>query len=93
MEKITQVRDQVVDTVGPVLNKAIEKTTPVLTTAISGAIGVVERMDPDATNREAVYGSAPKQTGESSAAADAAPAEESKAAAADSQVAVDQTSL
>ena len=93
MEKITQVRDQVVDTVGPVLNKAIEKTTPVLTTAISGAIGVVERMDPDATNREAVYGSAPKQTEESSAAADAAPAEESKTAAADSQVAVDQTSL
>ncbi len=73
MEKITQVSTQVVETVTPVINTCIEKTSPVIASAISGAISVVERIDPDAANREAVYG------GEASA--DAAPVEESKASA------------
>ena len=85
MEKITQVKTQVAETVTPVINSAIEKTTPVLvsaisgaTSAISGAIGVVERIDPDSANRAAVYGDASSKEASS---ADVAPEEESKAAA------------
>lgn len=57
MQTITEVRDRVTETVKPVLNTAIEKTTPVLTSAIERAIEVVERIDPEASNREAYFGS------------------------------------
>ena len=44
------------ETVKPMLEKAVEKTTPVLTSAIEGAISVVERIDPQSSQREVVYG-------------------------------------
>lgn len=59
MESLSQAREKVSETVGPVLSSAIEKTTPVLTSAIESAIGVVEKIDPEATNREPVFKKAP----------------------------------
>ena len=48
MQTITEVRDRVTETVKPMLNTAVEKTAPVLTSAIEHAIGVAERIDPEA---------------------------------------------
>jgi len=59
MQTITEVRDRVTETVKPVLDTAVEKTAPVLTSAIERAIGVVERIDPEAQNREAYFGYKP----------------------------------
>ena len=56
MQTITEVRDRVTETVKPMLNTAVEKTAPVLTSAIERAIGVAERIDPEAQNREAYFG-------------------------------------
>ena len=50
-------------TVKPVIDTVIEKGTPVVTSAIAGAISVVERIDPDAKQREA-YFTASAATGE-----------------------------
>lgn len=59
MESLSQAREKVTETVAPVLSSAIEKTTPVLTSAIESAIGVVEKIDPEAANREPVFKKAP----------------------------------
>ena len=55
MQTISEVRDRVTANAKPLLNTAIEKTGPVLTSAIQRAIGVVERIDPEASNREAYF--------------------------------------
>ena len=55
MQTITEVRDRVTANAKPLLNSAIEKTGPVLTSAIQRAIGVVERIDPEASNRESYF--------------------------------------
>ena len=52
---LTQVKDRAVETIKPVLTSAIERTTPVLTSAIEGAIEYVERIDPEAKQREHVF--------------------------------------
>lgn len=42
MQTITQVRDRVTANAQPLINAAIEKTAPVLTSAVERTIGVVE---------------------------------------------------
>ena len=76
MQTITEVRDKVTANVKPVLDAAVEKSTPVLTSAIERAIGVVERIDPDASNREAYF------RNQEPAASAVSSSEEAKAAAA-----------
>ena len=67
----------ITETVKPVLAKAVEKTTPVLTSAIEGAITLVERLDPTASQREPVFrASASEPSGVVNG--DSAPAQEEK---------------
>ena len=61
MQSLTQVKDKAVETLKPVLTSALERTTPVLTSAIEGAIEYVERIDPEAKQREHVFASEPAQ--------------------------------
>jgi len=42
------ISEKVTETVKPVVASAIQKTTPVVTAAIEGAISVLERIDPEA---------------------------------------------
>lgn len=49
------IKDTVTSTVKPVIDTAIQKGAPVLTQAIEGAIGMAERIDPDARQREAFF--------------------------------------
>lgn len=70
MQTITEVRDRVTANAKPLLNSAIEKTGPVLTSAIQRAIGVMESIDPEASNREAYFKS--PQSKEQPAVEDAA---------------------
>ena len=55
MQTIESISSKVTETVKPVLASAVEKTTPLLTRAIEGTISAVERIDPDATNRDQVF--------------------------------------
>ena len=50
-----QTINNITETVRPVFTKAVERTTPVLTSAIEGAITFVERLDPTASQREPVF--------------------------------------
>lgn len=61
MQTISEVRDRVTANAKPILDTAIEKTGPVLTSAIERAIGVVERIDPEASNRDAYFKTESKQ--------------------------------
>ena len=83
MQTITQVRDRVTANAKPLINAAIEKTAPVLTSAVERTIGVVEQIDPEASNREAYFRSQEAGAGDAavSSQGDAAPQEEIKAAA------------
>lgn len=49
------MQQKIIETVKPVLATAIEKTTPLLTTAIEKTIGVVEKIDPDSSNRDSYF--------------------------------------
>jgi len=67
MQKITEVRDRVTEHFKPIINSGIEKTGPVLTSAIERAINAVECIDPEASNREAYFKSnEPEASGEAS---------------------------
>ena len=74
-----QTINNITETVRPVFTKAVERTTPVLTSAIEGAITFVERIDPTASQREPVFSSSASAPADV-AKGDSAPAkEESKA--------------
>ena len=77
MQTVTSVRDRVIETVKPMVTTVVEKTAPVLTSAIEGTIRQVERIDPEAAQRESFF----KQSSEGVAAQgeDEAPVEERKA--------------
>ena len=79
MESLNQARVKVTETVAPVINSAIERTTPVVTSTIESAIGLVERIDPDAASREAVFKQAAPASSEEKATVESA--EERKEAA------------
>ena len=67
MQTITEVRERVTENAKPLINSAIEKTGPVLTSAIERAINVFERIDPDSSNREAYFRSQePNASGDAS---------------------------
>lgn len=69
MQTISEVRDKVAANGKLVLNAAVEKSTPVLASALESAIGVMERIDPDSSNREAYFRSGvPEASGEAAAA-------------------------
>ena len=88
MQTITEVRDRVAANARPLIDSAIEKTGPVLASVMERAIGAVEHIDPESSNREAYFKSKeqPEASGDASVSSpqegegDAAQ-EESKAAA------------
>jgi len=49
------ITEKVTSTVKPVIESAISCGTPVLTAAVEGAISAVERIDPEAKQREAYF--------------------------------------
>ncbi len=58
MQTLNNAKDKAVETIKPVLTSALEKTTPVLTSAIESTIQYVERIDPEAKQREHVFAEA-----------------------------------
>jgi len=63
------IKDTVTSTVKPVIESAIEKGAPVLTSAMETAISAVERIDPEAQQREAYFKSAQSEEESAIAAA------------------------
>ena len=55
MQTITEVRDRVAANTKPLIDSAIEKTGPVLASVMERAIGAVEHIDPESSNREAYF--------------------------------------
>ena len=55
MQTITEVRDRVAANAKPLIDSAIEKTGPVLASVMERAIGAVEHIDPESSNREAYF--------------------------------------
>ena len=85
-QTITQVRDKVTGTVAPVLETAVQKGAPVLTSAIEGVISVAERFDPEASQREAVFKKAANAGEEAKGTSeDVAPAQEEQKQAEDAE--------
>jgi hypothetical protein len=74
-----QTINQITETVRPVFTKAVERTTPVLTSAIEGAITLVERIDPTSSQREPVFGSSSASAPAAVAASGDSAQEENKA--------------
>lgn len=72
------ITEKVTETVKPVINTAIQKTTPALTSVIEGAISVVERIDPEAKQREPVFSGHKGEERKSAPQANAASREDSK---------------
>lgn len=58
MQTLNNAKDKAVETIKPVLTSALEKTTPVLTSAIESTIQYVERIDPEAKEREPIFSEA-----------------------------------
>ena len=91
MQRITEVRARVAANAKPLIDSAIEKTGPMLASVMERAIGAVEHIDPEASNRESYFKSQeqPEASGDASVSSqqegmkedDASQQEESKAAA------------
>lgn len=69
--------NQISETVKPVLTKAVDRTTPVITSAIESTIKIVERIDPEARQRDAYFNAA-STSAEVAVDADSAPSQEEK---------------